>query len=82
MKLLLNGCDVIFECLYLAVSYFSHTTVVALTFRTLCLNLEVFYLLLVLLYLVYKSTLAFPFRTILALLVAQLCYLLVELGEF
>ena len=81
VELLLNGCDVGFERLYLAIAYLGYSSIVALALGTLCLNLEILNLLLVLLNLVDESALALPLRSKLAFLVAQFGYLLVELGK-
>ena len=78
-QLLLDVLDVVGERLQLAVPNLSHTLVVALTLGTLSLQLQVFYLLLVLLNLVDESLFALPFCAELFLAVTQFGYLLVEL---
>ncbi len=82
VQLLLDLRDVLLQFLHLAVAYLGHSAIVALTFGAFSLILQCLHLLLVLLNLVDQLALAFPFGTEIALLVAQLGYLLVEVGQF
>ena len=78
-QLSLYALYVVLEVRQAAVAYLSHTLVVAFTLGTLGLELELLHLLLVLLYLVDKSFLAFPFCAERLFLVSQFGYFLVEL---
>ena len=72
----------VIQCLQFAVPYLSHPGIVAFALGTLGLELQLLNLLLVLLYLVYQSLLALPFRTCMILLFAQFCDFLVEQCKF
>ena len=80
-QLLLDGLDVIFESLQFRVANLGHLAVVALTLCSLCLQLQVLHLLLVLLDLVDELTLALPLGAELGFLFLELSDVLIELGN-
>ena len=63
LQLLLQSRNLLLRLHYLAVAYLRHTTIVALTLRLLCLNLEALDRVLVLLYLLQQITLTLPLGT-------------------
>ena len=79
LELVLYRLDVVVERFEFTVAYFSHAFVVAFALGTFSLKLQLFYLLLVLLYLVDQRFLAFPLCTERTLLVFQFGNVLVEL---
>ena len=81
-QVFLNGFDFILQSLQLAIAYLCHLAVVAFTFGTVSLELELFDFLLVLLNPVHQFLFALPFGTERSILLLQLGNLLVELGQF
>ena len=72
---------VILECLQFRVAYLGHLAIIALALCTLCLELQVLHLLLILLDLVDELALAFPLSTELGLLLLKLSDVLIQLGN-
>ena len=73
--------DVLLQSLQVAISYLCHSLVVALTFGSLSLKLQLLHLLLVLLNLVHQFLLALPFGSEGVLLLTQLGNLFVQLCQ-
>ena len=80
-QFLLYAPDVLLQSLQVAISYLCHSLVVALTFGSLSLKLQLLHLLLVLLNLVHQFLLALPFGSEGVLLLTQLGNLFVQLCQ-